>query len=479
MKNLLPLNKTLKTLGIIAILILLSGITQAEDWPMFHHDLMHTGYTNESVKPPLVLLWKYNTSENIFSSPAVADEMIYVSFSNYIYALDAKTGDLKWKYKGDASFGWASPTVSEGIVYVGSTYGNYFYALDAKNGDLKWKYKTGKIASSPAVSDGIVYVGSDIVDSNDNYFYALDAKTGDLKWKYRSDRISSSPAVSDGIVYVGDDDGFYALDAKNGDLKWKYKTGAIDFSSPAVSEGIIYVGSDDSYVYALDAKTGDLKWKYKTDDQVWSSPAVAKGIVYICSDDDHVYALDARNGDLKWKYETYHDRCTVSSPSVSDGIVYVRTYSYDNGDFYFSALDVKNGELKWKYQTGYIEHSPAISGGLVYVCSLDGIIYAFANESASGVVPSIIPLSTPTPATIVTPTHTPTQVHLPIPPSNANIIWLSIVGIIALTLVFIGVFGVFKARRSEYEKRINEYRVKIEQWKREGYNVSELEEMLK
>ena len=329
------MHKIIKTLGIIAILILLSGVAQAEDWPMFHHDLMHTGYTNESVKPPLVLLWKYNTSESIFSSPAIADEMVYVSSINSSYS-SAHTGCI------------------------------------------------------------------------------------------------------------------YALDAKTGNLKWKYKTGAIDFSSPAVSNGIVYVGSSDSYVYALDSKTGDLKWKYKTDDLVWSSPAVSEGIVYICSDDNHVYALDAKNGDLKWKYETYHDRCTVSSPSVSDAIVYVRTCSYDDGGFYFSALDAKNGDLKWKYKTGYIEHSPAISGGLVYVCSLDGIIYAFANESA------VLAASAA---------------------RTAKIIGLSVGGIIALILVII---GVFKARRSEYEKKIKAYRDRYEQLKREGYKPDdELEEIFK
>src|SRR5205085_11395246 len=43
---------------------------------------------------------------------------------------------------------------------------------------VKWKFKTERVVeawfSSPSVSDGIVYVGSD-----DSYLYALDAQTGE------------------------------------------------------------------------------------------------------------------------------------------------------------------------------------------------------------------------------------------------------------------------------------------------------------
>ena len=34
-------------------------------------------------------------------------------------------------------------------------------------------------------------------------------------------------------------------------------------------------------------------------------------------------------------------------------------------------------------------------------------------------------------------------------------------------------------KKKEYERKMNEYRAIVEKWKREGYDVSELEEMLK
>ena len=45
-------------------------------------------------------------------------------------------------------------------MYVGS-YDNNVYALNASTGALLWKYTTANnVESSPAVANGVVYVGS-------------------------------------------------------------------------------------------------------------------------------------------------------------------------------------------------------------------------------------------------------------------------------------------------------------------------------
>ena len=109
----------------------------------------------------------------------------------------------------------SSPAVVNGVVYVGSDDKN-LYALDATSGALLWKYTTGgSVSSSPAVANGVVYFGS-----YDNNTYALDATSGALLWKYTTgNRVSSSPAVANGVVYVGSwDNNLYALDAATGTL---------------------------------------------------------------------------------------------------------------------------------------------------------------------------------------------------------------------------------------------------------------------
>ena len=85
------------------------------------------------------------------------------------------------------------------------------YALDAESGKLRWRFQTdGEVRSSPAIAGGLVYIGS-----NDDHLYALDAEVGDLVWKYETDDDIRVPVLSIGeTVYFGSYDyNFYAVRA--------------------------------------------------------------------------------------------------------------------------------------------------------------------------------------------------------------------------------------------------------------------------
>ena len=119
---------------------------------------------------------------------------------------------LKWSSRFFISV-YSSPAVANGVVYVGS--GDHkVYALKAKTGHKLWSYASGSyVESSPAVANGVVYVGSEFPDGNVN---ALNASTGALLWSYyTADYAGSSPAVANGVVYVGSDYGdVYAFGLK-------------------------------------------------------------------------------------------------------------------------------------------------------------------------------------------------------------------------------------------------------------------------
>ena len=157
----------------------------------------------------------------------------------------------------------SSPAVWNGAVYFGSGDGNV-YALDAATGTLKWKFHTGDVVhASPAIADGTLFIGS-----WDSYFYALDAATGKEKWRFKTGEdheianqvgIQSSAAVADGTVYFGcRDSNLYALDAATGQKKWSFNNkGSWVVGSPAVRDGKLYFATSDSaMLYELDAKAG-------------------------------------------------------------------------------------------------------------------------------------------------------------------------------------------------------------------------------
>jgi outer membrane protein assembly factor BamB len=201
-------------------------------------------------------LWSYTTDGPVYSSsPAVANGVVYIGNfgpqsppGGKLYALNATSGALLWSYTTRDSV-YSSPAVANGLVYIGGE-DHKLYALNATSGALRWSYTTGSfVDSSPAVANGVVYIGS-----WDGKVYALNATSGKLLWSYTTGAtIPSSPAVANGVVYIASQNGNeYALNATTGALLWSYTTGnSVDSSSPAVANGVVYIGSDDDNLYAF------------------------------------------------------------------------------------------------------------------------------------------------------------------------------------------------------------------------------------
>jgi len=122
-------------------------------------------------------LWNYTTRGEVFSSPAVRGDVVYVgSNDKKFYALNASTGYQIWNHSMNHVI-ISSPVLSPkgDVVYVGSN-DKKFYALNTSTGNQLWSLHAGdRVRSSPVLSPSgdVVYVGSD-----DKSLYALNT-TGD------------------------------------------------------------------------------------------------------------------------------------------------------------------------------------------------------------------------------------------------------------------------------------------------------------
>ncbi len=339
----------------------------------FRSDLSNAGtYDDGGTRPSGVLLWSHITGDDVDSSPAVVNGVVYTGE----YALDAKTGERLWRFRPFAA-SFSSPAVAGGRVYAGCDDGILF-AVDAATGELVWNYTTADdVRSSPSVADGVVYIGS-----TDHNVYALDAESGDLIWNYTTGRpVYSSPAVAHGMIYIGScDRNVYALDAESGDLIWNYTTGGMVYSSPAVVDGRVYIGSFDGHLYVLDALTGEFSWSYSAGSPVYSSPAVADGIVYFGCRNGFLYALNTGIPGYRWSYHAGEG--IDSSPAVANGVVYFTSTDDGGGSGDLFALDAESGEFLWRYTTRMgLMSSPAVVDGVVYFGSRDrGAIHAIGPD---------------------------------------------------------------------------------------------------
>ena len=384
--------KEIVTLGIIflcvgtSLLPIISGESVPKDspaqsgddwWPMFHHDLTHTGFSTSKAPNSANLVWSFQTETLILSCPIVVDGRTYIGSYQTYYCLNADTGEKIW---GCATNGWAegNPAIDNGRFYapVRNQYAdNTMMCLDATTGQFLWNYTDCYWPFNPVVSDGKLYFGS-----LDGYVRSLDALDGSLIWSFATNSVgtSNAPALSDGKLYIGAANGrMYCLDASNGNELWNYTTGGKIMESPAVADGKVYFGSCDYKIYCLNADTGLSVWNYTTDYYVDSTPAIAYGKLYIGSRDCFLYCLEADTGYFVWMFGANDE--VDSSPAVADGNVYVGS---DDGNLY--CLNANTGTELWNYNTGtYIESSPAIANGKLYIGSYDTFVYCFGSTLAA------------------------------------------------------------------------------------------------
>lgn len=147
----------------------------------------------------LVPVWSFSTGVDSGheSPPIVNDGMMFVATPyNQVIALDAATGDLRWRYKRRMPEGFSAlHNTSRGVALYG---GKVFFpaldavlvALDASTGKVAWQttvedWKTGYyMTMAPLVVKGKVLVG---VAGGEfgvrGFIQAFDAETGKPAWK--------------------------------------------------------------------------------------------------------------------------------------------------------------------------------------------------------------------------------------------------------------------------------------------------------
>jgi outer membrane protein assembly factor BamB len=147
-------------------------------------------------------IWRYSTNNGISleeSSPTVSGGIVYIggwyNFSSNdkggLYAIDAKTGKLIWEKIKNTGIS-SDPTVTDGKLFITSD-DLMIHALNSTSGEDVWQKQILPNSSSPSVANGVVFVGG----GGSGYIYAFDANTGNEKWKFATPKglMTSTPLV--------------------------------------------------------------------------------------------------------------------------------------------------------------------------------------------------------------------------------------------------------------------------------------------
>ena len=241
------------------------------------------------------------------TTPALHGDTLVVTWDHiggesFVAALDARSGEERWRAHRDEIDTWATPLVVEhdGRAQVITPAMNQVYSYDLKTGDTVWRSRgtTMNAIPSPVHAGGIVYVTSGYRGNNLQAIRLADARgdiagTGAIVWELNRD----TPYVPSPLLY---DDALYLLKSNDGILS------AFD---PATGEPH----------YALQRLQGIPN--------VFASPVGAAGRVYITGRDGATLVI--RQGD---RYEVLAvnrlDDGFDASPALVDDELYLRGYRH-------------------------------------------------------------------------------------------------------------------------------------------------------
>ncbi|MHC4117303.1 MAG: beta-alanine-activating enzyme beta-propeller domain-containing protein [Planctomycetota bacterium] len=353
-------------------------VWKSRDWPMFHGGQGLLGRAPGTLSDSLELVWKFETSDQIKSSPVIVDDIVYVGSSDAnMYAIDFETGSKVWEYQTPDAIE-ATPCVIAGSVYVGCSDG-WLYALDAKTGSFRWKYETdGEIlgaANWTRSADGAgVWI---IVGSYDNRLHCVDSATGKAVWTYETDNyINGSPAITDNkTVFGGCDAIIHVVSLTDGTKAAGIDGGSYIAGSAAFIDGQVYIGNYDNVFVRADIATEKIVWEYaESDSPFFSSPAIGEDVVVFGGRDSKVHCIGRDDGKVVWTFQTLGE--VDSSPAICADKVVIGS---EDGRLYM--LKLSDGTKIWSYETGQpITSSPAVVGGKVVVGCDNGYVYAFGPK---------------------------------------------------------------------------------------------------
>ncbi len=376
-------------------------VRTGNDWTNLLGSHTHTVTTTDSVRPPLQMAWVQNVGANIYmTSPLIHNGTVYIASvdenlkgEGAIYALDAQTGSLRWKY-GVRNSIKNTIALESGCVLAQDAQG-YLYAVNAENGKLCWE-KQLPIAGLPSLIEGVVAANGIVYAGTGKGLCAISVKDGHEIWRNKDwaqgEGTTTTFSVSDNMLIASAQwRALYGNDLHTGKLRWKASANGLSNrgSSAAVHGNLLYLISNKSF-FILEANSGRVivrkELPFSVD--VTSTPLLTDNAIIFGSAQNGLIALDNETLDMKWQFNTADALIYTSpysrkeaaaietSPVLSGNTVYVGA---SDGTLY--GIDKDKGTLIWKHATGApLFGSVALSGNALVTADFGGNVYLFTSR---------------------------------------------------------------------------------------------------
>ena len=321
------------------------------DWTVYNGDAGGTHYSplaqiNRKNVSRLQVAWTYDAGDAFHDSemecnPIIVNGVLYATTAKLnVIALDAATGKLLWRFDPNRDDPVTTKMRSRGVAYwsdgnkdqrIFTAVRQYVYALDAATGDPIKTFGDGgridlrdNLGREPKMwatmtSPGIVYkelliLGSalgETLPTPPGDIRAYDVHTGGLRWSFHTiphpGEFGYDTWPKDAWKYSGaaNDWTGFSLDEKRGLVFASTGSAASDFYGANRTGDDLFANS----VIALNAKTGERVWHFQTvQHDIWDRDLPAPGVLVTVKHDGRV--VDALAQTTKSGYVFLFDRST-------------------------------------------------------------------------------------------------------------------------------------------------------------------------
>lgn len=260
------------------------------------------------------LLWKkdmaaFNTQNDwgTGSSPVLYKDVLYIQDDNeensFLIALDAATGNEKWKINRDEKTNYSTPVIWENnygneLVTTGKSARSY----DPETGSLIWELKMadGNAIPSPVYDKEHIYLGKPGGPGKPGTLFSVKAGAkGNIT-------PADSALVSSGV-------------------EWTLRETEIANPSPLLFNGFLYMlGSRGGEIYCLDAATGAQVYKEKVDKvgACWSSPWIQGDKIFFYDEKGTTQVIKAGKEFKVLSQNTLNDKFWASVAITNDAYIF-------------------------------------------------------------------------------------------------------------------------------------------------------------
>jgi outer membrane protein assembly factor BamB len=294
---------------------------------------------------------KHPRNSHASSTPTVDADRVYAVVpspgSVLVVGLD-HAGNFVWRrdlgpFKAQHGYG-TSPIVFEDLVVIANEQDgeSFVAALDARTGEVKWKAprRTSEAAYGTPCSFDDGGRPSLILSSHAHGIAAIDARTGEPLWEapLLDKRAVSSPVIAGGLAIAtcgSGGGGNYLiavrpaakLDAGAGREAWRLSKAIAYVPTPLAKDDLLFSWGDGGIVTCVEIPSGKVIWQERAGGNYSGSPVWAAGRLYAISEDGEVVAIAAGR-----KFEvisrTPLGEASRSTPAVAGGRLFLRTASH-------------------------------------------------------------------------------------------------------------------------------------------------------